>query len=116
MGGSSGGVPQPNAPEECTEVSSVDDAQLFGFESELEASLTYIPMAVRFKLDQCGIKLSLAVWQQLPEHRRRELLHLPCQSDGDIAAYRRILCALVKEMHRRRAAVDLDGCASAVGR
>lgn len=48
------------ASESGTEHSRADDACLFGFESELEANLTYMPMAVRFKLDKCGIKLSLA--------------------------------------------------------
>ena len=45
------------APEDRFELSAADDARLFGFESELEKSLTYLPLAVRFKLDRCGVKL-----------------------------------------------------------
>lgn len=85
------------ASESSAELSRATDACLFGFESEPEANLTYIPMAVRFKFDKCGIKLSLAAWQLLPEDRRRDLLHAPCQNEGEIASYRAILCALIKE-------------------
>ena len=85
------------APENRFELSAADDARLFGFESELEKSLTYLPLAVRFNLDRCGVKLSLAAWQQLPEDRRRELLSRPCQSEADVAAYRKIVCAFATE-------------------
>jgi hypothetical protein len=90
-------LPPKNASEPRAEISSADHARLFGFESELEANLTYIPMAVRFKLDKCGIKLSLGAWQQLPEDRRRELLRAPCDNATDISSYRRVLCAFVEE-------------------
>lgn len=75
----------------------VFDACLFAFEAELEADLTYIPMAVRFKLDKCGIKLSLDDWQLLPERRRRELLNAPCGDTPAIASFRATLCGIVKE-------------------
>jgi len=77
--------------------SNADDARLFGFESELEVNLTYIPMAVRFKLDKCGIKLSLAEWQRLPQSWRRDLLQRRCDDACAVADYRRILCSLVRE-------------------
>ncbi len=77
--------------------SRTHDAGLFAFESELEADLTYIPMAVRFKLDKCGIKLSLDDWQLLAKHRRRELLHAPCEDAPAVADFRRALCSFVKE-------------------
>jgi hypothetical protein len=76
----------------------VDDAQLFAFESELEASLTYIPMAVRFKLDTCGVKLSLAQWNRLPESERWNLFESPCATTADIARYAQALCRLIKEV------------------
>ena len=86
-----------SAPEDRFEVSSAGDARLFGFESELERSLTFLPLAMRFKLDRCGVKVSLAAWQQLPEDRRRELLSLPCHGEADVASYRRSVCAFVTE-------------------
>ena len=91
------GAPTQCAREKRAGVSTVDDGRLFGFESELERSLTYLPLAMRFKLDRCGVKLSLAAWQQLSEHRRRELLSLPCHSEADVASYRRVLYAFVTE-------------------
>jgi len=87
----------PDVSEPSAEPSSADEARLFGFESELEANLAYMPMAVRFKLDKCGIKLSLAEWQQLPEDRRRDLLRAPCGQAAAVANYRQRLRSLVTE-------------------
>ena len=75
----------------------MDHARLFGFESELESNLTYIPLAVRFKLDQCGIKLSLAAWQLLSNEKRRELLLARCDTAENVANYRKLLCSFVRE-------------------
>lgn len=69
----------------------------FGFESELERSLTLIPMAVRFKLDRCGVKLSLAEWNQLPEAIRRKLLRAPCDDLAEVAHYRSALQRLIQD-------------------
>ena len=91
----------PDAPGFGAEAASIGEDRVFGFESELEASLTFMPMAIRFKLDKCGIKLSLAEWQQLPEHRRRDLLRQPCDNATAVANYRRVLCAFVKEFSGR---------------
>jgi hypothetical protein len=95
-----GDVPPPpsNASEQPPQVSSTDDARLFGFESEMEASLTYIPIAVRFKLDKCGIKLSLAQWNQLPESVRRKLLKAPCANGSEISRYGQALRRLISEV------------------
>ena len=94
-----GDVPPPrDASEQLREVSSVDHAQLFGFESELVTNLTYIPIAVRFKLDKCGIRLSLVQWNQLPESERRKLLKAPCANSVDIASYGQALRRLIKEV------------------
>jgi hypothetical protein len=97
IGARCGGEVPSNASEQCAEISSADHARLFDFESELEATLTYIPLAVRFKLDKCGIKLSLDAWQLLPEDRRRELLRAPCDKAKAIASYRQVLCSFVRE-------------------
>jgi hypothetical protein len=69
---------------------------VFGFESELEASLMYMPMAVRFKLDKSGIKLSLNQWQQLSESNRRDLLATRCESESEISNYRCALETLIR--------------------
>jgi hypothetical protein len=85
-------------PEDRPEISSTNDARLFGFESELEQNLTFIPLAVRFKLDRCGIKLSLEAW--LPEFRRQELFRMPCHDEEDLAEFRKALRARVSEYAR----------------
>jgi hypothetical protein len=71
------------------------DSSVFGFESDLERSLACIPLAVRFKLDKCGIKLSLTQWQQLPEGKRQDLLRVRCDTDVEIADFRHVLQALI---------------------
>ena len=66
------------------------------FESELERSLKCIPMAVRLKLDQCGIKLSLSDWNQFPEGNRRNLLQARCDEPRQVTRYREALCRLIQ--------------------
>lgn len=54
-------------------------------------------MAVRFKLDRCGIKLSLRQWSGLTADDRRGLLLAPCHTAAEMDAYRAGLLALVAE-------------------
>jgi hypothetical protein len=61
---------------------------LFDFESNFVATLRCIPMAVRFKLDACGIKLSLRHWSRLTLNDRHELRVIPCETEPEVAAYR----------------------------
>lgn len=67
----------------------------FRFEAGMERSLALIPMLVRMKLDTCGVKLTLAQWNRLPEAERRRLLEQPCDSRDEAGAYRNSLCRLV---------------------
>jgi hypothetical protein len=53
-------------------------------------------MAVRFKLDKSGIKLSLDQWQQLSEGDRRDLLEMRCERANEISNYRRALQTLIR--------------------
>jgi hypothetical protein len=69
--------------------------QLFDFESDFVASLRCIPMAVRFKLDLAGVKLSLRQWSRFTEGDRRALLLQPCATPAAIDNYRTILIELV---------------------
>lgn len=39
--------------------------------------LTWLPLAVRYKLDECGLRLSLREWQELPLQRRAALVAAP---------------------------------------
>ena len=42
--------------------------------------LTWLPLAVRYKLDQASLKLPLKAWQRLPREDRERLLALPAGS------------------------------------
>ena len=77
-------------------------AHLFEFESDFVRTLRCIPMAVRFKLDRTGIKLTLKQWSRFTQEDRRELLHMPCEGSDAVLAYRQRLVELV----RRRTAED----------
>ena len=59
-------------------------------------SLRCIPMCVRFKLDQCGVKLSLRHWGQFTREERDRLLTGACETPGDIAAYKQGLVELIE--------------------
>lgn len=45
------------------------------FEPEEARDLTWLPLAVRFKLDEVGLRCSLAQWQALSFAKRTELLN-----------------------------------------
>jgi hypothetical protein len=53
-----------------------------------EDDLTWIPQAVRRKLDLAAIRIHLADWQRMTIEERRELLALSCDGPGEIAAFR----------------------------
>ena len=74
----------------------MNDTRLFEFESDFVESLRCIPMAVRFKLDRCGIKLSLRQWSRLTLDDRRDLRARPCDNDEEVATYRGAVVDLVQ--------------------
>lgn len=71
------------------------NAQIFDFEREFANSLRCIPMAVRLKLDLCGIKLSLRQWSRFTKADRQELLDTPGERPEDISPYRALVVMLV---------------------
>ena len=73
----------------------MNDAQLFEFESDFVASLRCVPMAVRFKLDACGIKLTLRQWSRFTRGDRQDLLMAACEGPAEIEDYRAALVALI---------------------
>lgn len=72
------------------------DDQIFDFELDFAGTLNCIPMIVRFKLDLCGIKLSLKHWNRFDLEDRRQLILRPCQSTSQIAAWRAFLILLIQ--------------------
>jgi hypothetical protein len=73
----------------------MNDARLFDFESDFVATLRCVPMAVRFKLDRCGVKLSLRQWSRFTPLDRRALLWKPCDTPAEVEAYRLHLVDLI---------------------
>lgn len=53
------------------------DEAFFEFEADYRLTLDCMPMSMRFKLDACGVKLSLEQWRCLPRPLRELLLTAP---------------------------------------
>jgi hypothetical protein len=67
----------------------------FQFESDFVESLRCIPMAVRYKLDTCGIKLKLEQWNRFSEEDRQLLVVGACDTSEETAFYRQALSDLI---------------------
>jgi hypothetical protein len=74
-----------------------DDPAIFAFEKDFAQTLRCIPMSVRLKLDQVGIKLSLREWNRLVTAERARLLRLPCASAAEREAFRDSLLQMVQQ-------------------
>jgi hypothetical protein len=73
---------------------------IFAFELDFVGTLHCIPMSVRMKLDQAGIKLSLKQWNQLPAAERRQLLEIPCDDLAQVEHYKQYLKSLIERFTR----------------
>jgi hypothetical protein len=69
---------------------------VFAFELDFSGTLRCIPMSVRLKLDQVGIKLSLKQWNKLPEDARRQLVEMPCDATTATESYKQYLLSLIE--------------------
>jgi hypothetical protein len=69
---------------------------VFAFEVDFGGTLRCIPMSVRMRLDQTGIKLSLKQWNQLPPDARRQLTERPCDDPAQTESYKQYLVSLIK--------------------
>lgn len=67
--------------------SSPSPSPFFQFEADFVESLRCIPMAVRCKLDTCGIKLKLDQWHRFSTEEREQLITLPCHTPTEVAHY-----------------------------
>lgn len=70
-------------------------ASVFEFEKAFAGAFQCIPMAVRYKLDRSGVKLSLRQWKKFNEEDRLELLALQCETAAQSAQYRDRLATLI---------------------
>jgi hypothetical protein len=78
--------PQPQEPK---------SANYFQFEADFVGTLQCIPMLVRMKLDNCGVKLKLAHWNQFSQAERETLVNLPCTTPNQCQTYRKWLQNLI---------------------
>ncbi len=67
----------------------------FQFEADFVGSLQCIPMQVRMKLDNCGVKLKLFHWNQFSQQERQTLVTMPCNTEAESKTYRNWLQDLV---------------------
>ena len=72
-------------------------SDFFKFEADFVDSLRCIPMQVRFKLDNCGVKLKLSHWNQFTEKECQTLVEMPCTSQEECQKYREFLQNLIVE-------------------
>lgn len=68
----------------------------FQFEADFVGSLQCIPMQVRMKLDNCGVKLKLVHWNKFSQSERQILVDMTCVKLDEIKTYREYLQDLVK--------------------
>ncbi|MEL6441980.1 MAG: nitrate reductase associated protein [Cyanobacteria bacterium J06621_8] len=75
--------------------SSTSDSNYFQFEADFVGSLQCIPMQVRMKLDNCGVKLKLSHWNQFSHQERQSLVAMPCETEAERQTYQKNLQDLV---------------------
>lgn len=78
-------------------MSSKEFAQVFRFEEAFRQTMNCIPMAVRYKLDACGIKLKLNEWLAISEEERSELLQQSIDSKSDAVVFRERLMNFIRQ-------------------
>lgn len=74
------------------------DIQFFDFESDHVRSLKSIPMIVRFKLEVCGITMSLRTWNRLGISVRARLVTMPVDSLEAVQVYRHFLSHAIHDV------------------
>jgi hypothetical protein len=70
---------------------------VFEFEADFARDLRCIPMVVRFKLDRCGVKLSLRQWSRIGAVQRFALADRACDTESEAAVYRQALLQLIAD-------------------
>ncbi|MEL6927384.1 MAG: nitrate reductase associated protein [Cyanobacteria bacterium J06600_6] len=75
--------------------SKTESTKYFQFETDFVGSLQCIPMIVRMKLDNCGVKLKLVHWNQFDRSERQKLVDLPCTTAEESQVYRNWLQGLI---------------------
>ena len=71
---------------------------LFQFEQDKYYALRRFPMAMRIKLDLCGLKLSIRDWSKFSRADRERLAAMPYATDAQLAAFRQAALKCVADI------------------
>jgi hypothetical protein len=70
--------------------------QIFAFETDFAGALYCIPMVVRRKLDQCGVKVSLKQWNRFALEERERLVAQGCETPEEVEFYGGYVVSLIQ--------------------
>jgi hypothetical protein len=84
-------------------------SKYFQFEADFVGTLQCIPMSVRMKLDNCGVKLKLVHWNQFSQTERETLVDLPCTTLEQRQTYRQWLqCLIIEKTGQPAKELEID--------
>jgi hypothetical protein len=69
----------------------LEPVQTLACEPPQALALDWLPLAVRYKLDRCGRKISLQQWRSLPHAKRAALLKAPMHAEPGGINFERML-------------------------
>lgn len=71
-------------------------SEIFQFEKDFAGALYCIPMAVRRKLDLCGVKVSLKQWNRFTLDEREQMVAQSCDTASEIDDYGRYVVGVIE--------------------
>jgi hypothetical protein len=71
-------------------------SKIFQFEKDFAGALYCIPMAVRRKLDLCGVKVSLKQWNHFALDEREQMVGQSCETAGEIDDYGHYVVSVIE--------------------
>lgn len=70
--------------------------EIFQFEKDFAGALYCIPMAVRRKLDLCGVKVSLKQWNRFALEERERMVAQSCETPAEVDEYGRYVTNVIE--------------------
>lgn len=87
-----------------SEFKNLRGIEYFQFEEDfMEENIRCIPMIVRLKMDETGIKLKLSEWSKFHPDERIQLAILPLTNHSEKISYRQFLIGLICKYTRNQA-------------
>lgn len=84
-------------------------SQFFEFEQDFIQSLRCIPMVMRYKLDNCGVKMKLEHWGKFTEAEKQQFVAMPCETPEEAQVYHEALQSLIEVKTGAKAkALEID--------